>query len=350
MISEWTFSKSLLLLIGLHGSSISPTNSWAWSSLSSPQATLAAAPHVSGHSVATVAPDRILLFGGLTGSAGSPVTNDLWCFTTDDQEWKPLMTANEGPSRRMYAASAVLNDHFYVTGGWDPGAPGSGGVFLEDVWKLCLTTMEWTKEAKPMPCGPVSRHSACTLGDGDNIVVHTFRGTLVHDGNFLREQRTTGETPEGLSMCAMIPMGDDSLILVGGSTKTQALSNDVYLLNTVSWEWRKMRCEPGTGPAPLASPCGSSIDPKRCVLFGGATLNTSGYQGGAGLRAKDQTWLLTLEGDDWVTWTEVDNGPEGRVAASLSPLAGGKFVLQGGWDPTTKSTFDTPWILDMAKN
>jgi len=55
----------------------SRTNAWSWSPLTSD-----VTPSVSGHSVASDDPlDRVYLFGGLTGSAGSPTTNDLYCLS-----------------------------------------------------------------------------------------------------------------------------------------------------------------------------------------------------------------------------------------------------------------------------
>ena len=89
----------------------------------------ATAPRVSGH-VAVTDRDhgRVLLFGGLTGSAGSPCTDQLWTTAAapkdgnDDASWH-LVDAKTGPGPRMYAASAILGDSMYVMGGWDPGEP-----------------------------------------------------------------------------------------------------------------------------------------------------------------------------------------------------------------------------------
>ena len=105
-----------------------------------------------------------------------------------------------------YAASAFIEQSFYIFGGWDPEAPGSGGTFKDEAWQLDLDTMVWTVMA-PMPCGPISRHTACTLGDG-TVLVHTFRGVFVLDqaSGTLSEKSTSGDKPpEGLSMCAASP-------------------------------------------------------------------------------------------------------------------------------------------------
>ena len=96
------------------------------------------APRVSGHSAVTDhGHGQILLFGGLTGSAGSPCTNQLWRFGNnnnnktnkkndgedDEVSWRLVDIKDAGPGPRMYATSAILGDSLYLMGGWDPGEP-----------------------------------------------------------------------------------------------------------------------------------------------------------------------------------------------------------------------------------
>ena len=72
---------------------------------------VAVGPRVSGQATAVDANGRVLAHGGLTNGAGSPVTNDLWVY--DKTMWTKL-DASGGPGRRMYAASAILGDGFYL--------------------------------------------------------------------------------------------------------------------------------------------------------------------------------------------------------------------------------------------
>lgn len=312
------------------------TLGWSWKALN----TCTGGPRVSGHTACRVDDDsdRVLLFAGLTGPAGSPVTDDLWSYKGGT--WGPV-EFKTGPGPRMYSASAVSGESLYQFGGWNPGEPGSGGAFLDDVWRFDLNTGEWT-ELEAMPCGPVSRHTACTVGD--MIIVHTFRGVLVlkQDGK-LTEQETTGEAPEGLSMCAVAPVGNSGMWLFGGSTKTQALSSDTYILDTDTWIWTKLSTT--DGPSARATPCAASVDDSSCVMFGGASLGEGGYEGGAGLIAQDDTWICSVAGGD-AKWEKVlSGGPQARIAATLTPLGAANFLLQGGYDPATKGTFEAPWVL-----
>jgi hypothetical protein len=80
-------------------------------------------------------------------------------------------------------------------------------------------------------------------------------------------------------------------------------------------------------------------------MFGGASLGEGGYEGGAGLVAQDDTWLVDVQGDD-AKWEKVaSGGPEARIAATLTALGSGEFLLQGGYDPTSKGTYEAPWLL-----
>lgn len=199
-----------------------------------------------------------------------------------------------------------------LVGGWNPGDPGSGGIFLDSVYLFDLKDLS-SQEMAPVPGGPVSRHAACTVGN--RVVVITFRGVLVWDGegDSLREQPTTGEGPEGLSMwmagtlarnsgevrtddaaghflrCAVTALGGSELLVFGGSTREQRMSSDAFVLDTESWAWRKLKVAPGSAaPTPRASSCAAPVDADRCVVFGGAGLGGDGYDARAlGLSAAE---------------------------------------------------------------
>ena len=346
-------------------------------------------PKVSGHSAISLPSsssknkhdNNVVLFGGLTGPAGSPCTDETWEFSTSDKKWTKLLdVGKEKPRVRMYAASATIeNDKMLTFGGWDPGAPGSGGDFLKDIWQFDTTTQQWTELDTKLPF-PVSRHTACTIpkcggADGEEkIVLHTYKGILTFDrkDGTLTEQVTacasnndandTDNNPDGFSMCAVAPLTDSKMLLFGGSTKTQQLSQDAYVLDTVDWTWTKLDVSDSSDcPPALASACAAPIGDNEVLLFGGASIGPTGYEGGMGLIPQNDTWRLQVvmnNGSNKAIWTKVESSsssssddedglPEGRVAASLSPIGPSSFLLQGGYDPLTKTTFDEPWILDL---
>jgi hypothetical protein len=307
----------------------------------------ALAPRVSGHATSVDGDGRVWLFGGLTDGAGSPCSRRVYAFD-EPRGWTEVETAGEGPGPRMYATSTVVGTSLYVLGGWDPEAPGTGGTFKDEAWRLNLESRRW-EALTPLPCGAVSRHTACRVGT--DIVLHTFRGVFVLDGatGDVREQPTSGDGPVGLSMCAAAPLGEAAMLIFGGSTKTQGMSADTFVLDTRTWKWRRLRAEGAAVPTARGSACAAPIDDTSCLLFGGAGLGGGGYDGGAGLTAFSETWRVHVDGDVAV-WELVATGdaePPARVAASLNQLPSGQFLLQGGWDPKSKATFETPNVLTI---
>ena len=361
---------TLLLLTLLSEQHLSKATGWSWSPLSAADG---AVPRVSGHTSATITADgtkssaSVLLFGGLTGAAGSPTTNDLWQFDCQSDKWIKLLDNNKSlsscPRRRMYAASATLGRKFYIFGGWDPGMPGSGGEFLDDIWSFDLVSKQWSEEMAKLPF-PVSRHAAVTMGN--RVIIHTFRGVLIFDdkdgGTIIYEQPTApcnngdGASPESLSMCAMAALGDDKVVLFGGSDKKQQISSELFVLDTKDWTWTKLVCPVvDTRPTALASASMAPLSKDSCIVFGGAGLAPTGYEGGYGLVPRDDTWICTIKKEtNAVEWEriECDRRPEARLAATLNCLdnndSGGKFLLAGGYDSVSKGTFSEPWILSVV--
>ena len=59
-----------------------------------------------------------------------------------------------------------------------------------------------------------------------------------------------------------------------------------------------------------------------------------------------ETWTVHVDGGK-AQWAQIetDDTPPPRVAASLSPLPAGGFLLAGGWDPQTKETHAEPYVF-----
>lgn len=319
----------------------------------SPKYARSVAPQVSGHATATDPEGRVLLFGGLTGSAGSPCTDDLWRYDPDDDEWTRLSTrGDEAPSPRMYAAAACMGPYFYVFGGWN--SQDADAPFKEDVWRLHTSSLEWERVGR-VPYGAVSRCSAATVGDC--VVLHTFRGTLTRNADTTWSVVPTvgrDDTPRGLSMCSVAALDDRTLFLFGGSTQNQTMSSDAYLLDTIDMQWSRL--DPvGPVPSPRALASAARVSNTSCVVFGGAGLGPDGYDGGKGLVSFDETWHAEVcAASRTVSWVraQAEAPPVRRVAASLDRVGrddddGSSFLLHGGWNPETRVTFVTSHGLSM---
>ncbi len=78
------------------------------------------------------------------------------------------------PQPRVAAQAAVVGDHLWLVGGWNPAAAAVPGAdpqsqFLNDVWRLDLRTGTWqevTPQGESMP--RISRWAAraCRIRDG----------------------------------------------------------------------------------------------------------------------------------------------------------------------------------------
>lgn len=295
-------------------------------------------PKVCGHSTSSLT-DTLYLFGGLKNGAGSPFTNELWKY---DGSWSE-MRSSVCPSPRMYAASALLDNNLFVFGGWDPRKQDASDAFKKDAWRFDLDDLSWER-ISDMPSSS-SRLAACSVEN--MIVIQSREGTLVCDGEGeINIQETKGFAPTGLSLCCTASYLTDSVVLFGGATRTQQMSNRIYVLDTSKWTWR---CLPMKGdvPEPRASACMAPIGDSSFVVYGGAGVSSNGYENGKSLIPYGDTYTLEISGDvaHWKRHeaSTASTHPSSRVAASLDVLKS-CAVIHGGWDPVSKSTFDETWM------
>jgi N-acetylneuraminic acid mutarotase len=98
--------------------------------------------------------ETMVIFGGF--SYGDR-TNELFRFHFESNQWERLVSPSENqPCRRAGASSVSFGDHMYLFGGKDDES-----TTLNDLWKLNLTTFEWTQiSTKQTPPTARSGHSA----------------------------------------------------------------------------------------------------------------------------------------------------------------------------------------------
>jgi len=161
-------------------------------------------------SVSTPAGDKLFTSAGYAEVAseapggGAPseryVVNDLWEFAPyrESTNWgwtKFPQDNNDGvyvPGPRLATALATVprsddgSAKAVLLGGWDPRTSGTGGVILDDVSMLDLSSSTWSRcaaadggEAVTVPGGPTSRHAAVPLSiersNGESGVQNTVR-------------------------------------------------------------------------------------------------------------------------------------------------------------------------------
>lgn len=343
-----------------------------------PSSKLTKGPPVSGAGAARIG-DAVYVFGGLDPARA--VTNALWRFT-EGAGWEELQgkgSEEDGtrPRERMYTTAVAVGGELLVCGGWDPGAKGSGGTFLDDAWALSVAGGKpaWRRVGS-LPGGPVSRHVTCAL-DKTTAVLHSYRcddHVLVYDSKRgeLRKQRTEGAGPERVGMHAAAVLDGPTLVVYGGGDKdtSTGFANDAWALECDGkvWRWSKLHVRAGGArPPALGSACAAAVDGRSLVLFGGAEMRGE-YEGGKGLVARAEAWALKLGGGGEAHWTRLcpdelsddsavqtsAEAPGPRVAATLTPLRSRgdeprRLLLHGGWRPSDMHTYPEGQILVVSE-
>lgn len=317
------------------------------------------APRRSGHA-SFGRLDYHYIFGGyaeedsVDGGVNRYVTNDLWRWR--DGSWQAVQHSGDSsstvPRPRLVAASAIVKEKAYVFGGWDPGKEKTGGEILETVEELDLSTNKWKQLDELLPDGPSSRHVAVTFGDKVLIHNHRCEGFVwIFDpvsGRFAK-QETSGPCPSSRGLHAACLVGDNKVVLFGGAAKDQTMSNEVFVLSTDGWEWRRIAQDAGFGPSPRAAPSICAYDEECIVVFGGAEATNSG------LNPRGDAWALHLEDERWELLLDDDGDddrrPAPRNAASLALIktsdSGKDFLLTGGWHPFVR-THDDCFVLRIS--
>ena len=305
-------------------------------------------PGLAGHASSVSAfNDRMYTFGGLQHDGS--VVNEVW--STDGAglwllEHYHRSLADPTPPKRMYAASTTLNDTLVVTGGWDPGQKGSGGVFFDDVWKYNVMTRQWSRSQCMLEDGAASRHVMEAI-NATHAIVHTFRckgHVLVYDvqQDVMTKQPVTGDEPDALSMQASaMSLGGERLVLFGGAQRSQVMTNDVFVLDMDAWHWTRRRApENGDLPSPRAASSMCTHVKDGCFfVFAGAE--------GRGLCPRNDLWMLDMSDQASSMWTRVpcDDAPPARVTAAMERLSSGRVVVTGGWSPETHEVFNDTFAL-----
>ena len=339
-------------------------------------------PPRSGHVAFTSSdePYSPLVFGGYveekdetTGEITRRASNDMWKWYGSDEGWNKVDYGKENvmPQPRLAAAMCLANNRPVLFGGWDPQTPGTGGVILDTLEEFDVKNKAWNAiDGTHIPGGPTSRHVALSLPDG-NALIHNHRCTdhvLIYSGSDFHKQPVTGQVPSSRGLHAAT-MAGRAAVLFGGAEQSGTMNNEAFVLDTHTWEWKKIQIEnTERAPCPRAAPCLVAISNNCILLFGGAEATASG------LNPRGDLWALHFDPDagtgQWELLIDDDGGgtstvggcPPARNAATLSeieqleeawnkPSEDGeirkRFLLQGGWHPFVR-TYNDCFVLSVS--
>ncbi|KAL2623041.1 hypothetical protein R1flu_003246 [Riccia fluitans] len=238
----------------------------------------------SGHTAVRVGKSLLAVFGGLVEKK---FLNDLNVLDTETMQWyRPECTGSGesghiGPSPRAFHVSVAIDCHLFIFGG------RCGRKRLGDFWMLDTDTWQWA------------------------------------------ELSGYGELPPPREFAAGASVGNGKIVIYGGWDGERWLS-DVYVLDTISLEWRQLIIQ---GPSP-SSRCGHSATmvEKRLLVFGGR---------GAGGAIMGDLWALKGLFDEErepAGWTQLKlpgTAPSARCGHSTTSLGPQLFIFAGhsvgGW-------------------
>jgi hypothetical protein len=325
-------------------------------------------PARSGH-VAFKSGESVFLFGGYGeeilqgGPANRSPMNDLWKCASNDGSCERLDQKNP-PEERLVSAISVLNGKPYLFGGWNPNnRDGAENEILDTIHSLDLGSYEWTDLPTRIPDGPTSRHVTLVLPCKSRALLHNHRCVdhiyvFDQEKESFTKQKTSGNAPSSRGLHAACMMGSFALFF-GGADKMQGMSNEAFLLDTITWEWTEVTFEETEdSPVARAAPCLVSFNESCALLYGGAKV------GDKGLDPLDDLWALAVnkysgEGK-WILLasSEKEDQPPGRNAATLTEInapvddddkKAKYFALHGGWAPF-RQTWNDAFILRISSS
>ncbi|KAI8055013.1 hypothetical protein BDF22DRAFT_774527 [Syncephalis plumigaleata] len=224
---------------------------------------------IAGHVAATDASNSYMLVsGGYTTMPNN--TNLSWQYIAESRQWT-IVPSKGGPiNRHVFMAMANDGARFYVNGGFNTSTNG-GDIPNEQNGNINGGSIQANRESGhvwnsqdgswsqiPKPDVNVSAHTLSYVSSGNILVlmggdennpdgirkinkldaVHVFSPS----NNTWRVQNTSGEVPEPRSGHTASVSGDN-IIIYGGSNENGTVYNDVSVLNTKSWTWRKPKIE-----------------------------------------------------------------------------------------------------------
>jgi len=234
-------------------------------------------PRFARHSAVTIG-TTVYLFGGFDGVSQH---FHLAAYETESNTWRvPDVVGDVPPSRTNHAATAI-DTRMYIFGGMYKDTTGSNDklVFLNDMYVLesAVKPHRWSRinqrgDIPARRCG----HRLLALGsrlvlfgggcgeqwDMKYSDVHVFNP----DTNTWQRPKIQGQAPVCTFTVAFV-VGVFLFVFGGQSLHDNNLTNDLYVLDTVSMEWTKLHAQ-NTYPSPRDMASGNVVN-NMMHMFGG---------------------------------------------------------------------------------
>jgi len=246
-------------------------------------------PRFARHSAVTFG-DKIYMFGGYDGVSQHFY---LSCYDTVSNSWSFPTTSGPSPQSRTNHSAVAIGSKMYMFGGMYKDAPDRL-VFLNDMFCLDMTDgqLKWTRLPQTGDV-PAPRCGHRLLAFGNRLVLfgggcgeqwdRKFSDVHVFDisTNRWSKPKINGSAPV-CTFTVAFGVGTFMFVFGGQSVYDNSLTNDLYVLDTVSLEWKKLQAA-NTYPSSRDMASGNVVD---CNMF-----MFGGYCGAA----IDSWWNLQLD-------------------------------------------------------
>jgi N-acetylneuraminic acid mutarotase len=340
------------------------------------------------HSLCGSDDERLIAFGGIDATKGSPFNSQLVIYDSKQKAWL-ILAEQMAPSPRAFAAFTVFNRSVFILGGETAQSHANSDAFSYDLvhgkWQK-LPTAEgllarkqatltrvgnhlivfggkgldephnWARYDLPNkhwhvhPSQPATRsrvgHIALGLGASQLLVWGGFVGQERQGDGFILDVMT-----HELSLIPSTPLLsaranaravqiDDQVYIWGGQAQ-DGNSNSGASFNLTNRQWQSLPAIPDERFQNLKGAEIAAWDERGFLLFGGR-FGTEAFN--------DQVWLYAAEKKQW-TPIHLDGAPPGRMAHCFVPLTPTRLVVFGGIgyeNGTSNLTqFDGIWTLDL---
>jgi N-acetylneuraminic acid mutarotase len=131
-------------------------------------------PARSGHAMAYIGGDKVLLFGG--GITTAEVTDNTWVYDLSDNTWT-LQSPTTKPSARTEHAMAFIGDDKVLLFG---GFSWPSMIFYDDTWIYDLSDNTWTLQNPTTKPSAQDQHAMAFIGGGKVLLFSGYVGTWVY--------------------------------------------------------------------------------------------------------------------------------------------------------------------------
>lgn len=278
--------------------------------------------------------DKVILFGGFTGSGDS----ETWAYDFDTDTWTN-MNPSVAPSARWNHKMAYdsQSDRVIMFGGW-AGYEQSG-----ETWAYEYETNEWTN-MNPV-VAPSARNAHAMAYDSQSDRVILFGGHTGSDNdetwsydfetNSWTDMNPTLRPPARHDMAFAFDIQSDRFLIFGGEGGGKL--NDLWAYDFDTDTWTEMH--PAVAP-PNSYGTAFAYDSyaDRTVMFGGDDPDLPPY-------VRSDTWTYDLDGD---VWAKIDTSGPGRShhAMAYDSRSSRSIMFGGDISPPTVFLGDT-WTFSM---